>query len=199
MPKYNQIGTKLYLCISTHVCSHVVICASSKDVCSVKARFHVCHILFPQYSTEQCFEIWQNSLMSLGTHTCPQACWLSLRLPSLEAVSPWSYSVTLKPYDAFVSAYLSSGFVPRLYSLHFFLFLSPDGVAGSILLSDMCQACSWSWLCMKIACSCGLLDLRSQACRIIFSKDISMSSCKWNSNRVTLFWRRNILVFILYF
>lgn len=95
MPKYNQIGTKLYSCISTHVCSHVVICASSKDVCSVKARFHVCHILFPQYSTEQCFEIWQNSLMSLGTHTCPQACWLSLRLPSLEAVSPWSYNVTL--------------------------------------------------------------------------------------------------------
>lgn len=80
---------------STHVCSHVVICASSKDVCSGKARFHVCHILFPQCSTEQCFEILKNSLRSLGTHTCPQACWLSLRLRSLEAVSPLSYSVTL--------------------------------------------------------------------------------------------------------
>lgn len=80
---------------STHVCSHVVICASSKDVCSGKARFHVCYILFPQCSTEKCFEIWQNLLMSLWTHTCPQACWLSLSLCSLEAVSPLSYSVTL--------------------------------------------------------------------------------------------------------
>lgn len=148
MLKYNQIGTKLYSCISAHVCSHVVICASSKDVCSVKARFHVCHILFPQYSTEQCFELWQNSLMSLGTHTCPQACWLSLRLPSLEAVSPWFYSVTLSNLMMPLSVPTSLlVFVPRLYSLHSFYSFLPMEYLGAF--------CSQT--CAKLAADLGFV------------------------------------------
>lgn len=136
-------------------CSH--ICRSSNDVCFVRQDFLLI-ISSSSLKHRTVPETCQNSVpscrnLSTGLLAVIRSCFL-------EAVPPLSYSVNILNLDAFVSSSLSSHFVPRLYSLHLLLFISPHGVALSILPSDTCQPYSGSWLYVKIVCSCGILDFK---------------------------------------
>lgn len=145
-----------HICRSSHMYVVIYVVTCSTYVCFVRLDSL---LTIPSSSVKHRTvpETCQNSVPSCR-NTCLSTGLLAvIRLCSLEAVPPLSYSVSLLNPDAFVSSSLSSPFVPRLYSL---LFISPHGVALSILHSDTCQPCNWSWLYVKIVCSCEILDLR---------------------------------------